>query len=117
MGFDVLAWEGGFFDCEEMNQAIRSEMPIQQAIRRGLHPISAQSGLLVPLFNYIRSTVGTDRPLLQTVSIFRIFSVIRGIPGHRSDGCSAASTLSDPTLRPQQTVPRSKRSSTLPSGT
>ena len=22
MGFDVLAWESGFFDCEEMNKAI-----------------------------------------------------------------------------------------------
>jgi erythromycin esterase len=66
MGFDVLAWEGGFFTCEEMNEAIRSDIPIEQAIRQGLHPISAQSGLLLPLFRYIRSTFATDRPLRQT---------------------------------------------------
>lgn len=66
MGFDVLAWESGFFTCEDMNEAIRSDVPIEQAIRQGLHPISAQSGLLVPLFRYIRPTFATDRPLWQT---------------------------------------------------
>ncbi len=66
MGFDVLAWEGGFFTCEEMNEAINSDIPIEQAIRQGLHPISAQSGLLLPLFRYIRATFATDRPLRQT---------------------------------------------------
>ena len=66
MGFDVLAWESGFFTCEEMNEAIRSDTPIEEAIRQGLHPISAQSGMLLPLFRYIRSTFNTERPLRQT---------------------------------------------------
>jgi erythromycin esterase-like protein len=66
MGFDVLVWEGGFFTCEEMNEAIRSDIPIEEAIRQGLHPISAQSGLLLPVFRYIRSTFNTERPLRQT---------------------------------------------------
>lgn len=66
MGFDVLVWEGGFFACEEMNDALQGEAPLDRAIRQGLHPISAESGHLFPLFRYIRSTFGTDRPLRQT---------------------------------------------------
>lgn len=66
MGFDVLAWEGGFFDCEEMNEAIRSDMPIERAMRQGLHAPAAQSGQLRPLFGYIRSTMRTDHALRQT---------------------------------------------------
>jgi len=66
MGFDVLVWEGGFFDCEQMNEAIVSEMPIERVARQGLHPISAQSGLLRPLFRYVRSTFQTERPLRQS---------------------------------------------------
>lgn len=66
MGFDVLAWESGFYDCEEMNKAINSGMPLLEAAQKGVFGIWTRGGLLTPLFQYARSTLKTARPLRQT---------------------------------------------------
>jgi erythromycin esterase len=66
MGFDVLAWESGFFDCEEMNKAIGSDMPALQAAQRGVFSIWTLGGLMTPLFDYTRATLKMDRPLHHT---------------------------------------------------
>jgi erythromycin esterase len=66
MGFDVLAWESGFYDCEEMNQAIDSDMPALEAAQKGVFGIWTRGGLMTPLFEYARSTLKTARPLRQT---------------------------------------------------
>ncbi len=66
MGFDVLAWESGFFECEEMNGALASGLPPPEAVRLGIYGHWSHSGLLVPLFEYTRSTLRTSRPLRQT---------------------------------------------------
>ena len=34
MGFDVLVWESGLFDCREMDTALRTDLPIVEAARR-----------------------------------------------------------------------------------
>jgi RNA polymerase sigma-70 factor (ECF subfamily) len=64
MGFDVLAWESGLFDCREMDAALRSEdVPLGDAISLGIFPIWAGSGHVTPVFRYARSTHATPRPL------------------------------------------------------
>lgn len=64
MGFDVLAWEAGLFNCHDMDAAVRDPaVPIEEAMRRGLFPIWAISAQVRPVFEYARSVAGTDRPL------------------------------------------------------
>lgn len=64
MGFDVLAWEGGLFNCHDMDAAVRDPaLPIDEAMRRGLYPIWAMSAQVRPVFEYARSVATTDRPL------------------------------------------------------
>lgn len=66
MGFEVLAWESGFFECEEMNRALASDLPLREAAQQGVYGHWSRSGLLAPLFEYARSTLKTGRPLRQT---------------------------------------------------
>jgi erythromycin esterase len=66
MGFDILAWESGFFDCEEMNRALASDMPALQAAQQGVFGVWSEGQILAPLFEYIRATMKTDHPLHQT---------------------------------------------------
>lgn len=64
MGFDVLAWEAGLFNCHDMDAAVRDPaLPIDEAMRRGLYPIWAMSAQVRPVFEYARSVATTDRPL------------------------------------------------------
>jgi erythromycin esterase len=63
MGFDVLAWESGLYDCREMNAALVSSMPLENAIARGIFGIWGRSEQVYPLFEYARSTTTTTRPL------------------------------------------------------
>jgi erythromycin esterase len=66
MGFDVLAWESGFFDCEEMNKALDSDLPPLQAAQKGVFGIWTRGGLMTPIFEYTRATLKTDHPLRHT---------------------------------------------------
>ena len=66
MGFDVLAWESGFFDCEEMNKAINSDVPALQAAQRDVFSIWTLGGVMTPLFDCTRTRLKTDRPLHHT---------------------------------------------------
>ncbi len=64
MGFDVLAWEAGLFNCQDMDSAVRdSAIPIQDAISRGIYPIWGASAQVRPVFEYARSVARTGRPL------------------------------------------------------
>jgi len=64
MGFDVLAWEAGLFNCHDMDAAVRdTAVPIDEAMGRGLFPIWAMSAQVRPVFDYARSVAGTNRPL------------------------------------------------------
>jgi hypothetical protein len=63
MGFDVLAWESGLYDCREMEAALRSEVPLPEAISKGIFAIWGLSRQVRPVFEYARSTHAAPRPL------------------------------------------------------
>src|SRR5262245_16573058 len=106
MGFDVLAWESGFYDCEEMNQAIDSDMPPLEAAQKGVFGIWTRGGLMTPLFEYARSTLKTARPLRQTASTC-------SFPAATSKGFPRCSTIWTTESRPmpisRPCVTRSRR--------
>ena len=75
MGFDVLAWEAGLFNCKDMDSAVRdSAIPIQDAINRGIYPIWGTSAQVRPVFEYARSVAQTGRPL-EMIGFDHQFSV------------------------------------------
>ena len=63
MGFDVIAWESGFFDVPLVDAALRSDVPLQEAASRGLYTIWANSVEVQPTLAYVRSTRGTPHPI------------------------------------------------------
>ena len=63
MGFDVLAWESGLYDCREMEAALHRDLPLQEAISRGIFAIWGVSRQVRPVFEYARSTHGGTDPL------------------------------------------------------
>lgn len=63
MGFDVLAWEAGIVDVQRVDAAIREGLPVQEAAKRGLYRIWANSAEAMPALEYVRSTRGTARPI------------------------------------------------------
>ncbi len=66
LGFNVLAWESGFFDCEEMDSALRGNEPLGKAIQRGVFEMWGRSALVRPLFEYTRLSHKTRAPLRMT---------------------------------------------------
>jgi erythromycin esterase len=66
MGFDVLAWESGLYDCSRMEDALHSEIPLEEAEAYGIFPIWALSEQVRPVFEYARSTYGKPKPLIMT---------------------------------------------------
>jgi erythromycin esterase len=62
MGFDVLAWEAGFFDVERVDAALRAGQPAAEAASRGLYRIWKVQEV-VPTLDYVRASQGTDRPI------------------------------------------------------
>lgn len=63
MGFDVLAWEGGFMDSLAMNPLLRSpEIPFRQ-VRNGTWETSSY---VRPVYEYARGSWKTSRPLEMT---------------------------------------------------
>jgi erythromycin esterase len=63
LGFDVLAWESGLYDCRRMENAVQSQEPLPEAIAQGVFPIWGASGHAKPVFEYARQTHATPRPL------------------------------------------------------
>jgi len=61
MGFDVLAWESGLYDCREMEAALHQNLPLEEAVAKGVFSIWGLSRQVRPVFEYARSTqAGTD---------------------------------------------------------
>ncbi|HUT94865.1 MAG TPA: erythromycin esterase family protein [Thermoguttaceae bacterium] len=63
MGFDVLAWESGMFDCREVDAAVLSGMSPGMAASEGIFGIWAMSGHVLPVLQYAASTLKTGRRL------------------------------------------------------
>lgn len=63
MGFDVLVWESGFYDCSEMDRELASDKPIGEVARLGVFDHWSRAAESLPVFEYARSTQGSNRPL------------------------------------------------------
>lgn len=64
MGFDVLVWESGMFDCREADRSLRKpENDLEVAWREGVFGIWAAAAQVKPLLEYIRASYSTDSPL------------------------------------------------------
>lgn len=63
MGFDVLVWESGMYDCHLVEKALAGGEPMSEAWKNGIFPIWAMSEQVQPLFDYIQQTRATESPL------------------------------------------------------
>ena len=63
MGFDVLAWEAGFFDLNDLAAGLRSQLPLEEVAGYGLYQMWAKSVEIQPTLAYLRSTQSTTRPM------------------------------------------------------
>lgn len=63
LGFDVLLWESGTFDCRLAERELDAGHPALEAARAGVFPIFGESGQVLPLFEYASATRSTLRPL------------------------------------------------------
>lgn len=62
MGFDVVAWEAGFFDVRGVDAALRGGLPAGEAARRGLYTAWHNEESMRTL-DYVRASQGTGRPI------------------------------------------------------
>lgn len=65
LGFDVLCWESGMADVLATNERIADESIEWDAAFAGIFEIWRWTIQLRPLFDYVRETHATDRPLLM----------------------------------------------------
>lgn len=63
MGFDVLAFESGLYDCWRADQALQSGEDPVKAVRSGVFPIWTRSEQVVPLMEYLGARSRTRRRL------------------------------------------------------
>ena len=64
MGFDVLAWESGMFDCSEVQRAMRDPaVPMDEVCKRGVFGIWTASAQVRPTLEYVRESIKSERPI------------------------------------------------------
>jgi erythromycin esterase len=63
MGFDVLAFESGFYDMPKAWTQIRAGNGARSAIRGGLYALWSRSAEMQPLIDYVGERANADRPL------------------------------------------------------
>lgn len=63
MGFDVLAWESGFYDCWQMNRALRRKLSPAEVADRGVFSLWSQCRQVMPLFEYALKSQASPFPL------------------------------------------------------
>jgi len=64
MGFDVLTWESGMFDCREVDRALKDPtVAMEQVAKLGVFPIWTASAQVAPTLEYVRWTHTTSRPI------------------------------------------------------
>jgi len=66
MGFDVLAFESGLYDCEVGDAILASGRPGQEALGSSIFGIWGSGERLVPLFDYLAATAKTGNRLVLT---------------------------------------------------
>lgn len=65
MGFTVLSWECGLFDCLAVDDAFRKGEPADKAWEHGIFGIWSLSKEAFPAIEYARATYDTQRPLIM----------------------------------------------------
>jgi len=63
MGFDVLVWESGLYDVRLTEAGLRTGEDPQKAAQRGIFSIWSAAAQVAPLFEYIKATRATTRPV------------------------------------------------------
>lgn len=63
LGFDVLVFESGMFDCMRMGAALLEGVSAAEAAPLGLFALWSQSAECLPALEYVGSTAGTEHPL------------------------------------------------------
>ena len=63
MGFDVLAFESGFYDTLKVWSALRAGQDPLQAVTSGIDPIWSASRQTQPMWRYVAAQSKTDHPL------------------------------------------------------
>lgn len=66
MGFNILAWESGTFDCRVMNDELKGTTPIRVVARLGLFHHWSQAEETMPILEYARASHKTKNPLQIT---------------------------------------------------
>lgn len=66
MGFEVLAFESGFYDCEKAWSLIQSGVPAAEAARKSLFGLWSESRQVQPVFEYIDAVKTSAHPLQFT---------------------------------------------------
>ncbi|NML19559.1 erythromycin esterase family protein [Pseudoflavitalea sp. G-6-1-2] len=66
MGFDVLAFESGFYDCTKIWENTRNGGEFANEIKGSLFFMYANSKQMQPLFSYIQSEANSGNPLTVT---------------------------------------------------
>lgn len=63
LGFDVLVWESGLYDCAEMDLAMGGAKPLSQVATMGVFSHWSKGKESFPIFEYARQTRSSPRPL------------------------------------------------------
>lgn len=66
LGFDALVWESGLYDCQKMNEALKTDQPLTEVARMGVFSHWSRGTESFPVFTYARATVSSTSPLSMT---------------------------------------------------
>jgi erythromycin esterase len=77
MGFDVLAWESGFWDVRKAWSFVQAGEPVVPSLQRGIFGVWTRSAEMAPLLEYLAAASRTSSPI-HVVGIDMQFSSAQG---------------------------------------
>uniref|UniRef100_UPI00404B08FF erythromycin esterase family protein n=1 Tax=Fulvivirga sp. TaxID=1931237 RepID=UPI00404B08FF len=63
MGFNIIAFESGFYEGVKANEQLRNEEKYESAIPKGIAERWSEVEQTQPLFNYVQETISSETPL------------------------------------------------------